>query len=35
MNSVLAAINDDAVEGDEQAQPLLDQLDQEFIASFN
>jgi len=33
MNSVLAAINDDAVEGDEQAQPLLDQLDQEFISA--
>ena len=33
MNSVLAAINDDAVEGDEQTQPLLDQLDQEFISA--
>jgi Domain of unknown function (DUF4371)/hAT family C-terminal dimerisation region len=31
MNSVLAALNDDAQEGDRQAQLLYDQLDQEFI----
>lgn len=33
MNSVLAAINDDATEGDKQAEFLLDQLDQEFISA--
>ena len=33
MNSVLAAINDDAIEGDKQAELLLDQLDQEFISA--
>lgn len=33
MNSVLAAINDDAMEGDKQAELLLDQLDQEFISA--
>jgi len=33
MNSVLAAINDDAMEGDKQAEFLLDQLDQEFIST--
>ena len=33
MNSVLAAINDDATEGDKQAELLLDQLDQEFISA--
>lgn len=33
MNSVLAAINDDVMEGDKQAEFLLDQLDQEFISA--
>ena len=33
MNSVLAAINDDVLEGDKQAEFLLDQLDQEFISA--
>ena len=33
MNSVLAAINDDVIEGDKQAEFLLDQLDQEFISA--